>query len=217
MICSNCHAYNEDNAVVCTSCGTVFSQAQAQSPATWEQAPQPAYEQQQPQAYPQQYGQQFQEYPQQNPAFPPVQQAYVQQPQSYPQQNSYAQQPVYPQETYQQAYPNYQQPGAYPQQSYPQQPGYPQSGYGYGQPYPQGMYNAAADSKGTLALVGMICGFVAILGNLWMFLIGLLVGIGAVVLSVIGLKSNKKSMAYVGLALGALAIVLALVGAFVLQ
>jgi hypothetical protein len=140
-----------------------------------------------------------------------------QQPQQPPYQDPYAQpqQPAYQDPYAQPQQPAYQDPYAQPQQPayqdpYAQQPpvsgtpyptsggGYPTSGGGY--PAPGGAYPAAGYGPGgvqpqnTLGLVGMILGIASIPLACCLY-IGLPLGIGAVVVSYLGLNKVKQGLA----------------------
>jgi len=127
-----------------------------------------------------------------------------------PQQQPYTQQfpapgqpPAYPQQGYpQQGYPQQ----GYPQQGYPQQQGYPGAPAGYDQ-------GAPAKSNG-LGIAALVIGILAILGAFVGAIPGILLGLLAIVLGVLGLRrvkarrADNKGMALAGLITGIIGLVL---------
>lgn len=108
-------------------------------------------------------------------------------------QPQYPQQPV---ENYQPQYPQPQYPGAYPNMQPPVQGYYP----------PQ----QAPDSRGGMAITGLVLGIISLLA--WLIpCLGALVSIPGIIFAALGMKSiRRKTMATWGLVLSIIGIVLSL-------
>jgi hypothetical protein len=178
--CPHCNNSCEDNDIVCTNCGYLFSAdnipAQSTQPGAGSddgQRPYQPYQQQVPPQQPQQPDQQQYQQPQGQPQQPDQQQ--YQQPQGQPQQPDQQQ---------------YQQPQGQPYQSPYQQQQYqqPYQPYNCPPPGPDGFRSAPAATKtsGT-AVASFVLGIIALL-SCWCFGFGIVLAIPGLILAIVSLK-----------------------------